>query len=234
MLRLIGIGAQKAGTTWLYRQLSLNPAVEFPAGKEVHFWDRHYPEQGATAYRALFSEDPNRFECDITPAYSTLQADAVAECRRAAPEARILFVLRNPVERAWSSALMALGRAEMTIEEASDQWFIDHFRSRGSRLRGDYVRSLRLWRDAFGGDRVCVLHFDQIREDPEGFLQRVADFAELGWYAGWTPEALNRRIFAGQAHPLPQRLRDVLCEIYADSVKELSAEVDWDPRPWLE
>ncbi|WP_018879405.1 sulfotransferase [Thioalkalivibrio sp. ALE9] len=234
MLRLIGIGAQKAGTTWLHRQLARHPAVEFPAGKEVHFWDRHFPERGEEAYQALFSTAPDRCECDITPAYSTLGEEAVRACYRAAPQAGVVLVLRNPVERAWSSALMALGRAEMTIDEASDQWFIDHFRSRGSRLRGDYARALRLWRGAYGTGRVCVLRFEQIREDPQGLLRQVADLAGLGWHSGWTPEALGQRVFAGQAHPLPRHLRDVLCELYADPVEALAGEIDWDPRPWLE
>src|SRR5262249_41035314 len=36
----LGIGAQKAATTWLYENLKRHPEIEFPAGKEVHFWDK--------------------------------------------------------------------------------------------------------------------------------------------------------------------------------------------------
>lgn len=42
MLDFLGIGAQKAGTTWLYEKLRLHPDIAFPAGKEVHFWDQKY------------------------------------------------------------------------------------------------------------------------------------------------------------------------------------------------
>lgn len=234
MLRLIGIGAQKAGTTWLYRQLAMHPDVVFPAGKEVHFWDRRFPERGTQAYRALFSPDPTRFECDITPAYATLSVEAVQACHDAAPEARVVFILRNPVDRAWSSALMALNRAEMTIDEASDQWFIDHFRSRGSRLRGDYPRTLRIWRDRFGADNVLVLPYTWIGDQPERFLRDCTEFARLDWWTGWTPEVLRQRVFAGETYPLPAHLRYFLQELYAPQIDALASEIDWDPRGWLD
>jgi hypothetical protein len=53
------------------------------------------------------------------------------------PNLRVIYSLRNPIARAWSSALMSLERAEMTIDEASPLWFLDHFKSAGPRRRGD-------------------------------------------------------------------------------------------------
>jgi hypothetical protein len=53
------------------------------------------------------------------------------------PDARLIYLIRNPIERAWSSALMALRGAEFAFDEASDAWFIDHFHSRGSLSRGN-------------------------------------------------------------------------------------------------
>ena len=57
MLDFLGIGAQKAATTWLYANLDLHPQIAFPAGKEVHFWDRREgrePEE----WLKLFAELP--------------------------------------------------------------------------------------------------------------------------------------------------------------------------------
>src|SRR3546814_16384455 len=70
------------------------------------------------------------------------------------------------------SALMALGRAEMKVEEASDQWFIDHFLSEGSRHRGDYETCLRNWSSVFGSSRVRVLLLDDVKADPCSALDR--------------------------------------------------------------
>ena len=39
MVDFLGIGAQKAGTTWIFENLQRHPDVQFPGGKEIHFWD---------------------------------------------------------------------------------------------------------------------------------------------------------------------------------------------------
>src|SRR5258706_3186219 len=130
MLDFLGIGAQKAGTTWLHEALSLHPALRFPGGKEVHFWDWHRA-RGVDWYRGLFgAAAPGVKNGEITPAYALLPVEAIREIREINPALRVIYTLRNPLERAWSAALMVLQRGGMTLEEASDQWFIDHFRSK--------------------------------------------------------------------------------------------------------
>ena len=72
MIDFLGIGAQKAGTTWIYQHLSRHPQICFPAGKEIHFWD-HYRNNGVDWWTSLFADDhPGRKQGEITPAYATL------------------------------------------------------------------------------------------------------------------------------------------------------------------
>src|SRR4029077_18655406 len=132
MIHLLGIGAQKAGTTWIYERMSLHPQIRFPAGKEIHFWDC-YRSNGVDWWTGLFAEDDQRRkQGEITPAYSTLDEATIREIATFLPNLRVFYSLRNPIARAWSSALMALERAEMTIDEASHLWFLDHFKSAGA------------------------------------------------------------------------------------------------------
>ena len=111
----MGIGAQKAGTTWLYEHLKRHPEIRFPGGKEQHFWNRAPDADSISAYLQQF-DDPHRHEGEITPAYSFMGRDEVARLHQYAPHLRLFIVLRNPIERAWSSALMALRRAELDID----------------------------------------------------------------------------------------------------------------------
>jgi hypothetical protein len=233
LLRFIGIGAQKAGTSWLHHQLQLHPRVRFPAGKELHFWDRDYPDQPASRYLQHFSADSNLIEGDITPAYAILPLPVVEACAAACPDIKILFILRNPIDRAWSSALMAMRRAELEIHEVSDAWFIDHFRSNGSLLRGDYARTLQTWRAVYGPERVLALDYRDLEMDPVRFLRRCTGFIGLDWCEGWTEPVLRQRVFGGHRHRLPEHLRAVLSELYAPGIEALVHEVDWDPRVWL-
>lgn len=232
MLKFICIGAQKSGTTWLYHQLSQIEQVRFPGGKEIHYWNARYRHEPLSWYQALFSRDEQLVEGDITPAYATLDIDTIRRVHRHYPAIKILFILRNPIERAWSSALMALKRAELEIDEVSDQWFIDHFRSRGSRARGDYEATLRRWRAVFGADAVRLIWYDDIRHRPRQVLQQVC--AELGLESPQSLQETEQRIFAGPGHGIRPSLLPELDRLYTDPIKSLAVYLQRDLNHWLQ
>jgi len=235
MLDFLGIGAQKAGTTWLYEALSLHPEVRFPAGKEVHFWDIER-ERGSEWYQRLFPALPPGIRCgEITPAYAILPASTVSEVHALNPALRVLYVIRDPLERAWSSALMALARAEMLLDEASDQWFIDHFHSAGSMARGDYETCIRRWRDAFGTRPVLVLRYEMLRDAPIAFLESCCRHIGVDptFYRRVRPDILDRRVFAGPEVRIRQSLLPVLREYYRPRIVQLAEYLGEDLSTWL-
>jgi hypothetical protein len=70
---------------------------------------------------------------------------------------------------------MALERAEMTDADASDQWFVDHFRSAGSyELRGDYETCIKRWWSVFPAEQLLVVFHDDILIEPRHVLRRLA------------------------------------------------------------
>jgi hypothetical protein len=234
MLDFLGIGAQKAGTSWLYAALGLHPELRFPAGKEVHFWDQHRGN-GVDWYRALFPDTPGAKNGEITPAYAFLPQSEIDEIRALNPKLRMLYLLRNPIERAWSSALMALGRAEMSFEEASDQWFIDHFRSRGSLARGDYEACLRSWRAVFGAEPVLVLRYEMVSAEPLALLEAACRHlgVEAGFYRASRPALLERRVNPGPERPIRASLLGALREIYRPKIASLARFLGTDLDAWL-
>jgi SAM-dependent methyltransferase len=236
MLHFLGIGAQKAGTTWLYTQLSAHPQVRFPAGKELHFWDSE-EERDVAQYKRRFDQPVGGDirSGEITPAYAILSRERVVEIYSHFPSLRLLYLIRNPIERAWSSALMALNLAEMQIDEVSDQWFIDHFRSRGSLRRGDYEACIRTWRSVYPKEQLLILRYEAIAEEPRGLLESVATHLgiDAGFFSSPPEDMLNRRIFAGNGVPLRPSLRAVLERLYSEKVQALSAflgmDLGWTP-----
>ena len=235
MLDFLGIGAQKTGSTWLYEALSAHERVRFPAGKEVHFWDAQRA-RGLDWYRGLFAGGAPGTLCgEITPAYALLPEAIVREVRAAFPTLRVLYVIRDPIARAWSSALMALERAEMKPGEASDAWFLDHFRSAGSLARGDYETCLRAWRGAYGEEAVLVLRYEQLRDDPLGFVQACCRHigADPAFYERARPEILGRRAFANPEVPIRESLLPVLREIYRPRIAAIAAYLGADLGAWL-
>ena len=236
MLNFLGIGAQKAATTWLWHNLESHPAIAFPAGKEVHFWDMHR-ERGTEWWLGLFADArPGCKQGEITPAYALLDETTIRGIRAVAPELRLFYSIRNPIARAWSAALMAVGRAEMTIDEASDHFFIDHFKSAGSRGRGDYLGSLRRWRAVFPNGELLVIVYDDFVSRPATVLMRLADHigVDPGFFRDPGTGGMSERVFAGPGADIPPRLLDFLRGLYRRQVETLSTELGRDFTAWLE
>jgi hypothetical protein len=188
MLNFVGIGAQKGGTTWVAENLAKHPSVAFPAGKEIHFWDWHYAN-GVEWYQNLFQND-ELINGDITPAYAFMDVAKIKELKSIAPDVPLIYSVRNPMDRAWSAARMMVKRAELTMDEASDAWFIDHFKSAGSRNRGDYIRAVDNWLSVFDESQLLLTNFDDITTRPHALMQTVAEHIGID-SAFFAPEAGN-------------------------------------------
>lgn len=233
MLGFLGIGAQKAGTSWLYEVLRTHPDIAFPAGKEVHYWNGVSAWQPLEWYASLFSRDQRRIQGDITPAYATLERDTIQRVYDFAPTLRIIYILRNPIRRAWSTALMAMERADLHPEEVSDQWFLDHFHSRGSRARGAYKRCLENWLSVFPRPQIFVARYDWIANDPAAFIKECLRHIGVNAENEFEPALLHGKVFSGPGMELRPSLAGALHDIYDGEINELANFLSWDLDDWL-
>jgi hypothetical protein len=232
VLDFMGIGAQKSGTTWLYQALRRHPEISFPAGKEVHFWDARRAEMSVESYIGHFADD-SVYNGEITPAYAMLPLPAIRAVHEATPQVRLIYLIRNPKSRAWSSARMALQRAEMDDDDASDRWFIDHFNSKGSRARGDYEQCTRNWRSVFTTEQLLILTYDDLVRDPVGVANRC--LVHIGLQPFFTPAdhaELGQRVFAGDGSRIRPSLREALAAIYDQGIRSLEEYLTMDLSHW--
>ena len=236
MLDFLGIGAQKCGTTWIFSQLEKHPQIRFPAGKEVHFWDLQR-ERGTSWWMGLFeTESAGVKQGEITPAYALLEPSRIAELYRLAPQVRLFYSIRNPIARAWSSALMAMSRAEMTLDETSDRWFIDHFNSAGSRHRGDYMRCMETWLSVFPREAFKLIFLDDIISTPRAVMVELAEYLgiEPGPFLEIDLRDLTTPVSEGAAVDLRPALLDHLRTLYAPSIRLLGESVGRDLNSWID
>ena len=118
---------------------------------------------------------------------------------------------------------MALMRAEMTHEEASDAWFIDHFYSQGSLARGDYGACIRNWLSIYPKEQLLVISLEMIAANPVEMANRC--LTHLGVSPIFTSsdrENLLIKLFEGDRIPLRPSLAPVLHEIYKEKMKCMS------------
>lgn len=240
MAVLVGIGAQKSGTTWLHECLCALPGVVFPFGKEAHAWDAgdRVGSAEAEAWARGLSEAGmgEGLACDITPAYATLDENTIARVRAVAPDARLVMLLRDPIERAWSAARMALSRAGRADAGIDEGWLLEQVSSAGSLARGDYLGSIARWSGVFGGERLLVDFHDRVAAEPRDVLRRV--LAHVGRDPAQVDrlpdEIVYRRVFAGAPLAMPPAVRARLVELYLPALERMAALPGWPAARWLE
>ena len=127
---LLGVGGQKCGTTWVYRQLMRQAWFAHGDRKEYRIFEQpnYNLEAYARSFRRLLKDQANTSVCaDITPAYALLEEDDLIRLRQALEaqqfRVRALFVMRDPLERVWSQVRMhrAKGASKGQDPYRSDQ-----------------------------------------------------------------------------------------------------------------
>jgi len=118
---------------------------------------------------------------------------------------------------------MALKRAEMTHEDASDAWFIDHFCSQGSLARGDYEACLRNWLSIYPKEQLLVLSLEMIAVNPVAMANRcLTHIGASPIFTSSDRESLLTKLFQGDRMPLRPSLAPVLDKLYKEKIKRMS------------
>lgn len=236
---ILGIGAQKAGTSWLSQMLGQHPGVWAPPFKEAQFfnhrfiedhrkwlpwhfrrgriniqkrWDARGQEMPKEMqryldritrepmftnhwYKLVFAPAPAQCKAlDVTPEYSTLPEEGIEFVSKFLPQAKFIYIIRHPVDRAVSQLKMNLVRAhrrpktlEEWLAEVEDPVLMD---------RGDYMTYVPRWNAHFGPDRLLYLPFGMIAEDPLRLLRQVEAFLEL---RPFDYRDIGRKVFASDS-----------------------------------
>lgn len=199
------VGAQKCGTSSLHRMLRQHPQVHMSRTKELHYFDRHF-DRGLEWYTQQFT--PRRQHKEIgetTPAYM-YRAPARRRLIQQLPDARIVMILRNPVDRAYShfwhdtrrleqarrtrpvpvtfEAALAGERPELFASLVADS---EPGRAQGASSdrrdsyigRGEYIDQIEPFLDAYGEDRVLILLLEDLIADRPGCLRDLFRFLRV-------------------------------------------------------
>lgn len=239
------LGAQKAGTTALYAYLRWHPAITGPSWKEVSFFDRHW-WRGESWYRGQFPlRSGRRLVGEASPSY-LFHPLAPERVRALVPDARLVAVLRNPVDRAYSHYQheVSLGREPLSFEAALDA---EEERTRGEveRLvadprafspawwshtyvaRGLYAEQLERWLAVVPPEQLLTLRSEDLREQPEATYGEILAF--LGAPAHSLPE--YPRVFERDYGPMSPDTRAMLVERFAEPNRRLE-ELLGRPLGW--
>jgi hypothetical protein len=289
----LGIGAQKAATSWLYENLNNHPELWLPPAKELHYFsrsnqylsrstlacsrslwirflgwnraDRSYKyqllrtlmqtvknpslddirwhlkyffgEYNDDWYASLFEEAKGRVCGEITPAYSLLDSKDVQHISTLIPKAKIIFLLRNPIDRIWSSIRYRYNNKNQVKNKSmttlSSQEWVDLTSQPRLELRSNYLRTVSIWRKYFPEENFFVGFYDEVQENPEQLLLRLFNFLGVESDQKYISRNASQRHNASLEKEMPKDLKIHLAQKYYSEIKEMSNLLGSYATHWL-
>lgn len=226
------IGGQKCGSTWLNDNLAAHPQIYLPPERQVNYFNRaiHRP---LSFYAERFEAGRDRIRGEVNPGYSIMSIRRVAYARRLLPDLKIVYLLRNPIERAWSQAVMNFTRFDgRKFEDVTDDEFVEHIRASRTTVRSAYLENLAKWRRHYPPERFEIGFFEELSEDPKGLLLRVFRLVGASTDVDWESFPYSRVINSGEKRPIPPAVREVLVERFRDMIEELYREFGEPVARW--
>ena len=161
----------------------------------------------------------------------------IAEIAALNPGLRAIYILRNPVDRAWSSVVNTLARKRgRKIADVPLQELVDQARSVALSERSDYASVIRRWRSVLGEDRLFVGYMEEIRSDPRELIDRICSFLSIPPF----PQELEADLYgrtnttARHGAPMPDEVRTVLVQDLMPFLEESAALLGGYAERWLQ
>ena len=281
------IGAQRAGTTWLHKNLAKHPEVWMPPIKEIHYFDEKEKYNSLTVfkqlsyfyrrqqkrwreviknqggkqnlnlldinferflwktnyllnirndqwYESLFQMGTGKKIGEITPEYSILNEESVCHIHQLMPNAKIIFMIRNPTQRAWSHAVKKLVRDRgRKIESVSEAEFINHFDNSKSRLKSNYLRTIKIWQKYYPEEQFFTAFFEEVTDYPQELLIRVFNFLEIEVSPKYLKKAFKKAKTSANPGYIPTNLASYLAQIYYQEIEQLDRHLGGYTSDWL-
>ncbi len=255
------IGAQRSGTTWLYRVLRQHPELWLPPVKELHYFDKPNVHRGCLrlkdwpriGWAGLNSFDPwllryffsmrnddwymrlfQRAQAkglvtgEVTPAYATLGEDVFARVRDMNPNVKLVFIMRDPVERTWSAANFSAKAGRMVSGEEAHR----RARQRSVIMRSSYMDTIKRLEKIFPASQLHYCFFDDLRDRPAELTAEILAFLAVD------PTKVQDMAFAGAVNAaatgkaIPSEFERAMAGEYLPMVEELCRRFDGAPHNW--
>lgn len=194
------VGAPKCGTTSLHEYLQRHPDVYMPFYKEPHYFGsdlegsrfmqfRNNPEK----YLKLFRDVRTETRIGESSPWYLVSKNAAKEIKAYDPNAKIIMILRNPVDMMYSMWSQFRYSGNEQIEIFEDALAAEPDRKQGKQIRraahcitglyyremASYTEQVKRYFDTFGRDNVKVIIFDDFKSDTAGVYKSVLEYLEL-------------------------------------------------------
>ncbi|MEM8791011.1 MAG: sulfotransferase [Pseudomonadota bacterium] len=239
---LLLVGVQKSGTTWMHQTLSRSRHIFGSAKKELNLFGQPDYLDRLTEYQSYFPRGAKpgaRYFLESTPHYfhaPNAIKDVAGQIKSVIPDARVMVILRNPIERYRSAYIHHMQKGRLPYSASIDVLTDDQIML----STGLYGKILSHWREVFPD--IIVLSHDRLKTDAPCLMRDVFTTLEIECDLDFrgaaapvhTSEEKRRSRNWPEAPDLTPGLREELVDFYREDVHRLSEMVDFDVIRWLD
>lgn len=187
-------------------------------------------------YLSLFPRDSGRLCGEITTDYCALSREGASHVLELLPHVRLVFLMRNPVDRAWSHARMLLPELlGKPLDQIGEQEFLSYLAHPAARRKSEYTQILERWESVFPPEQMFLGFYDDIVRNPRTLLADVLEFLGLDEGGCLAANDLKTRVNPGRGgSKCPPAIRRCLAEQFMPELESLSARFGGYPQAWYE
>src|SRR5580698_8351347 len=180
------ISPPKTGSTWLADNLRQHLQVFVPTMKEIKYFSSFFKSLDLGWYLDQIAPGTGRVKGEASPSYALLPVERIGLIRSLMPNVKIVFLMRDPIGRAWSHAKHNYRYREANFthcnaafEAVDERNWIENFTQEYTLAYGDYLGQLRRWLSVFPREQIYVGFFESIAREPEKVFRDVLAFFGL-------------------------------------------------------
>ncbi|OFV92273.1 MAG: hypothetical protein A3J75_00875, partial [Acidobacteria bacterium RBG_16_68_9] len=250
------LGPQRTGTTWLHAHLRFHPQIFLAEPKELFFFDRlktpgdrRFASDDLGWYLRFFRDPAWRWALktglclwrhrewyrprvrgEATASYSVLERDIIGEIRAVKPDIKAIFMIREPVDRAWSHAKKDLLRKRgRKLPDVPAQEFEAFFTDPYQRRCARYVENCDNWAAHLRAGHLLVCFFDDVQTRPEKLLLEVMSFLGVDSHPRYVGRDVRESVNPTEGAKIPEQYRRFLARLLEPDIKRLEERfgVSW-------
>lgn len=174
-------------------------------------------------YGSLFTPNKDQLAGEVTPHYAVMNDRDIARINELASNIKMVYLLRNPIDRMWSHAAMhfSIKYNNQGIGTMDERKILDFLLKPNHLAHARYFENLSRWEKYFPKDQMFLGYFDDIANEPDRLLSAIFQYLGVTDATEYISQRSTEKIYVGDYPEIPRNIASKLAEIFIDDLERL-------------